>query len=337
MTTTFTLTGGGRRKTQVTKNTAGAVTGTLERFYADDSDNPAWTVSDADGAGPAAAVVTRYAESIAGDLGAQIDSTGGLELTLANPRGDAVTSVEIPAGQGEATPATAITAWSDYSEYGAPTEPASAATVAGPAGYAFLGGKQRSTTEATAGLTLMGDRLYNQTRGLFTSLDPEPGGNENAYTYPNDPINAYDLDGHRGWSRSWGKARSWVKRSWAWTGRAARSVTDSKWGKRIHSACGFAWGLAGKACSTVYGIAYARQGRWSEAGSEAVGFVVGSGVSRRAARAFGKVRFDARYYNRKQVRRYRRVFHYSSQLHGVAAQNLWSGAFSKWRSRRRHR
>ncbi|MCH8614431.1 hypothetical protein MM438_15750 [Arsenicicoccus dermatophilus] len=50
----------------------------------------------------------------------------------------------------------------------------------------------------------MGDRYYNPTRGLFTSLDPEPGGNPNAYGYPPDPINMYDLDGHWGWGDTLG-------------------------------------------------------------------------------------------------------------------------------------
>ena len=43
----------------------------------------------------------------------------------------------------------------------------------------------------------MGDRLYNPIRGTFTSTDPVPGGNETAYTYPNDSVNKYDLNGHR--------------------------------------------------------------------------------------------------------------------------------------------
>jgi hypothetical protein len=42
---------------------------------------------------------------------------------------------------------------------------------------------------------LMGARFYNPVRGLFTSLDPVPGGNDTAYNYPGDPINSYDLDG----------------------------------------------------------------------------------------------------------------------------------------------
>ncbi len=58
----------------------------------------------------------------------------------------------------------------------------------------------------------MGDRLYNALTGRFTSLDPEPGGNDTAYTYPNDPINMYDLDGHwGGWRKigRWGKKHKW--------------------------------------------------------------------------------------------------------------------------------
>jgi hypothetical protein len=41
----------------------------------------------------------------------------------------------------------------------------------------------------------MGVRLYNSTTGLFLSTDPVPGGNRNAYNYPSDPMNAFDLDG----------------------------------------------------------------------------------------------------------------------------------------------
>ena len=49
----------------------------------------------------------------------------------------------------------------------------------------------------TAGLTLMGVRLYSRHRGLFTSVDPVRGGSATVYAYPTDPTNQTDLDGRR--------------------------------------------------------------------------------------------------------------------------------------------
>jgi hypothetical protein len=41
----------------------------------------------------------------------------------------------------------------------------------------------------------MGARVYNPKTNQFTSKDPIQGGNENSYTYPNDPINSFDCSG----------------------------------------------------------------------------------------------------------------------------------------------
>lgn len=136
-----------------------------------------------------------------------------LNDSLHRTRGDS------PAANSTATPATAITEWSTYSEYGEPTVGGTTGTNAssGVLGYGWLGGAQRATTGNTAGLTLMGARVYNNRRGLFTSLDPVSGGNETSHTYPNDPINNDDIDGQWRWPK-------FVKKAWSETKNAGRKV-----------------------------------------------------------------------------------------------------------------
>lgn len=57
----------------------------------------------------------------------------------------------------------------------------------------------------------MGARVYLSALGRFLSIDPQEGGNDNAYTYPSDPVNQFDLDGNWGWGDVWNIAKKVVK------------------------------------------------------------------------------------------------------------------------------
>jgi len=84
---------------------------------------------------------------------------------------------------------TGTTNYSESTEFGAPRDAASA-----PDTYGWLGTKRRSTNDI-GGLTLMGIRLYNPATGRFLSVDPIPGGNDNAYLYVTNPVDYYDVSG----------------------------------------------------------------------------------------------------------------------------------------------
>jgi RHS repeat-associated protein len=155
-----------------------AGTKTLTNHYDDDSDSPAWTSTHkVDGT----IVVKRYVDGIDGNLDALVNDNGDVKLELTNLHGDTVATID--------SDATSITGYHETTEFGIPRDPASADDT-----YGWLGAKKRSTDDL-GGLTLMGVRLYNPVTGRFLSVDPIYGGNANAYTYPDDPINGYDLTG----------------------------------------------------------------------------------------------------------------------------------------------
>jgi RHS repeat-associated protein len=164
--------------------------------YGSDSDSPAWIVEDAS----APDDISRYITGLDGSLAIQTGKTGERILQLTDLHGGVMTTLPIADGQDVAT-------WSEIrhfaaDEYGNPTDLTTGdATVSdgSPPGrdgrYRWLGGAQRSA-DATAGVVLMGARLYDPSTGRFWSRDPLPGGNATEYDYCSaDPVNCTDLNG----------------------------------------------------------------------------------------------------------------------------------------------
>lgn len=153
-----------------------------------------------------ASVASRYLALTGDGLGLAVTTAGGemkATLDLAGPRGDvAATSTLIGTEL-----ATGIGQWGEYTEYGT-----AVGATQGGIGYGWLGQHERATL-GLLGMTLMGARLYNQTTGLFTSLDPQYQGGDTAYGYPNDPVDTQDLNGISWWRR----AKRYARAAGNWT------------------------------------------------------------------------------------------------------------------------
>jgi RHS repeat-associated protein len=110
---------------------------------------------------------------------------------IIDPLGSVVANITIPTSGNVAGPDS----FQSFDEYGKPETPANpqSITQTGLQNFGWAGTANRQTE--TTGLILMGARVYNPVTGSFTSPDPIPGGNENTYAYPNDPINGNDFSG----------------------------------------------------------------------------------------------------------------------------------------------
>jgi RHS repeat-associated protein len=172
--------------------TSGTVLRETTDHYSSSNDSPAWTQTKTrpDGASAWTTKWTRWISGPGGGLAIEQKSDGDAALQLSNLHGDIISKIPIASTGG-------LTNYQESTEYGVPrTMPWPAAT--GP--YGYVGQHQRSNDTAP-GFTLMGSRLYNPTTGRFLTRDPVPGGNDNPYVYPVDPVNDRDLNGRWSYTR----------------------------------------------------------------------------------------------------------------------------------------
>ena len=152
---------------------------TKTNHYNDGSDNPTWIAENS-----TATNWTRNIGALGGGLAVTVDQAGTKTWQLTNLHGDIIATV--PDGD--------TLTYQEADEYGNPRDNTARR-------YGWLGSKQRSG-DALGGVVLMGVRLYSPLLGRFLQTDPIVGGNENAYVYPPDPVNRFDIDGRASGAKS---------------------------------------------------------------------------------------------------------------------------------------
>ena len=176
-----------------TTTTAGVTTTTTKHYFG--SDTPSFTTSTTGGV----TTTEKYSPSLGSGLQSITTTTNGVTTTnyvYTDLQGANFAATTKPT-TGYATPPAGINTFDEYGNQTAGNQ-----TIGTNQNYGWAGSAHRTTDKN--GIILLGARVYNPATGQFTTTDPVPGGNENGYNYPNNPVNQNDFTG------CWGSFGDWL-------------------------------------------------------------------------------------------------------------------------------